>query len=210
MTDEKQTPIPSTGIETATIYPPIASRLREWRKANKIKQASLACELNVTQAAVSRWESGLDTPTPDKMARLLSLMKWNNVLTEIDQQFIRGLESNHALFDFDGVKLLAASRGLQRFWPIFTTLTGTAFGDMLIGEAANVLADREITSQITRGRSMLITAISQRHLSMDIDMPVTHRWHARIRQANGNVLVEVAYEPSDPTLTPGIESIFGV
>lgn len=41
---------------------PFGTQLRQWRKANHIKQAAIAHDLNVTQAAISRWENGVDEP----------------------------------------------------------------------------------------------------------------------------------------------------
>ena len=47
-----------------------AQRLRTLRKENHISQAALAGELQVTQQAVGKWETGRSTPDPATLTRL--------------------------------------------------------------------------------------------------------------------------------------------
>lgn len=48
--------------------------LRRYRFTHNIKQAALAADLGVTQAMVSRWESGLVEPSPQMQAVIRSLL----------------------------------------------------------------------------------------------------------------------------------------
>ena len=43
----------------------IASRLKEVRVKNYLSQADVAKELNMTQAAIARYETGTNMPSPD-------------------------------------------------------------------------------------------------------------------------------------------------
>ncbi|MEG1873700.1 MAG: helix-turn-helix transcriptional regulator, partial [Ruthenibacterium sp.] len=45
-------------------------RLKELRRAKKISQVALAAELNITQQAVGKWETGRSQPDPDTLRRL--------------------------------------------------------------------------------------------------------------------------------------------
>ena len=48
--------------------------LRAWRKAHGISQQALAARLNVSQAAVSRWEAGIDAPSLEVLGRIKALL----------------------------------------------------------------------------------------------------------------------------------------
>lgn len=49
--------------------------LTEVRQLHHLSQSGLATLLSVSQATVSRWESGLDTPAPPKRHKLLTLYR---------------------------------------------------------------------------------------------------------------------------------------
>lgn len=53
--------------------------LRRYRFSNNIKQAALAADLGVTQAMVSRWESGLVEPSREMQARIYALLEDDKV-----------------------------------------------------------------------------------------------------------------------------------
>jgi transcriptional regulator with XRE-family HTH domain len=48
--------------------------LRLWRGLRRVKQGAVALELGVSQATISRWESGQAAPTPDEQQALRRLM----------------------------------------------------------------------------------------------------------------------------------------
>jgi transcriptional regulator with XRE-family HTH domain len=52
---------------------PWRARLRRYRFTHNIKQAALAADLGVTQAMVSRWESGVVTPSAEMQRRIMAL-----------------------------------------------------------------------------------------------------------------------------------------
>lgn len=45
-------------------------RFRQLRKKHALTQSSLACELNITQQAVAKWEAGISSPEPEMLVRL--------------------------------------------------------------------------------------------------------------------------------------------
>lgn len=57
--------------------------LRRYRFSHNIKQAALAADLGVTQAMVSRWESGLVAPSGDMQGRILALFDEDKVASPL-------------------------------------------------------------------------------------------------------------------------------
>lgn len=55
------------------------NRLRRYRFTHSIRQAALAEDLGVTQAMVSRWESGTVVPSPEMQRRILVLLEAGQV-----------------------------------------------------------------------------------------------------------------------------------
>jgi transcriptional regulator with XRE-family HTH domain len=55
------------------------ARLRRYRFTHNIKQAALAADLGVTQAMVSRWESGAVLPSAEMRTRITGLLKAGEV-----------------------------------------------------------------------------------------------------------------------------------
>ena len=51
-----------------------SQRLKSLRKARGLSQKNLAAQLNVTQQAVGKWETGRSTPDPATVARLAELL----------------------------------------------------------------------------------------------------------------------------------------
>lgn len=66
--------------DVATEPPDIwRARLRRFRFTHNIKQAALATDLGVTQAMVSRWESGAVTPSAEMRSRIMRLLETGEV-----------------------------------------------------------------------------------------------------------------------------------
>lgn len=62
---------------SATVLPcanHLGASLRRWRLLNRVKQAALAADMGVSQATVSRWESGRLAPALREEARLVELL----------------------------------------------------------------------------------------------------------------------------------------
>lgn len=64
------------GIEATESW---RARLRRYRFTHNIKQAALAADLGVTQAMVSRWESGAVVPSADMRARISQIFEAGQV-----------------------------------------------------------------------------------------------------------------------------------
>ncbi|RED49956.1 helix-turn-helix domain-containing protein [Aestuariispira insulae] len=67
--------------------------LRRWRRAQEIKQDSLAETLGVTQASVSRWEQGQQAPSPH-ILRILEAMITGQGRTGLDGVLKRLIQSS--------------------------------------------------------------------------------------------------------------------
>src|SRR3989338_5755178 len=99
--------------------------LTAWRKANAIKQEYLAQMLGVSQSAVSHWERGRDVPSAQTALRLQALMsKTSRDELAIERASISRLAGLRALYDLDGVRLLARSQGFAALWPELATMSG--------------------------------------------------------------------------------------
>jgi transcriptional regulator with XRE-family HTH domain len=50
------------------------AEIRRARQAAGLRQLDVARKVGVTRSAVSRWERGLDEPSPDRLAALTALL----------------------------------------------------------------------------------------------------------------------------------------
>lgn len=186
---------------------PFGTRLRQWRKANHIKQAAIAHDLNITQAAISRWENGVDEPSPRHLALIQARMAACNLEDAIEAQFITRQMSPRALFDVDGMRLLAVSRGLQQIWPEFSEMIGTPMADHMIGESAPFAHDDKFVQMLRTNEVAMVTGVSLRHLDLLVDEPFLHRWHGCTRRTGSRTLIELVYEPCGQGTPTGIEDM---
>lgn len=187
----------------------IGEKLRIWRRSNGIKQDAMAAALGVSQATVSRWESGRDIPSIEISRRITDLIA-TQIRDElaIESRFIEKLSSVQAIFDIDGIRLQAASSGCIRAWPLFSRLAGRAFEARMIGESRIILDDAETRSSVVRGDIAMIVGVSTRHLDLEGDAPFKHRWISRFWFHGHRVFTTLAYEPCDADTPIGIEQIF--
>lgn len=184
------------------------ARLRIWRRLNGMKQAALAQMLGVSQPAVARWESGQDTPSPARLKRLQDLM--TSTLKDeliLDRLFIARQSAVRALIAYDGLRLIAVSAGFQTIWPACSTLVDIPMADRVVNEASRLVYDRELRNGIRDGSLGLVSGVSSRHLDLQFDTTVHHRWHACFRRHGGQILADVVYEPCAPTLPACIDDL---
>ncbi|WP_089924127.1 helix-turn-helix domain-containing protein [Caulobacter sp. UNC279MFTsu5.1] len=92
--------------------------LRAWRVARRVKQAHAAEVLGVSQATVSRWESGAQVPSPREAGRLADLLAARPG-SDADRALLDLVESSservHLICDLSH-RLLAASPSRGREW----------------------------------------------------------------------------------------------
>jgi transcriptional regulator with XRE-family HTH domain len=182
-------------------------RLRRWRKLNHIKQAALAADLCVSQAAISRWEHGLDVPSPAKLAALRTVMNELSDECVAERLYTERLGTPRAMMALDGMQLLGISRGLSLIWPEFSLLKGRRLEDYLVNEAASFFHRDEFTCHVRDGTPLVVTGVSDRHISLQIDTAFRHRWHACLRRINGRSILDITYEPCAPDTPVRIEDL---
>ncbi|MBO9557377.1 MAG: helix-turn-helix transcriptional regulator [Caulobacter sp.] len=94
--------------------------LRAWRTARRVKQAHAAEILGVSQATVSRWESGGLAPSPREAARLTDLLIARPA-SDADHALLDLVETStepaHLICDLSH-RLLAASPARSREWSL--------------------------------------------------------------------------------------------
>lgn len=187
----------------------LGDRIRRWRRANGVKQTAFAATLNVSQAAVSRWENGIDCPSPAVLSKIKDLIARGNqdeLLTE--RRFIERLSSAEAIFALDGISLEATSAGLRRLWPEFSRLIGSRIADRMIAETRIILDDTNLRKDILRGDVTILSGITTRHTDIELDTAAKHRWISRVRVDGARAYTRMVFEPCDPDLPQGIEDIF--
>lgn len=186
----------------------IGQKLRIWRRANGIKQDAMAAALGVSQATVSRWESGRDVPSIEISRRITDLVA-TRVRDElaIESRFVERLSSIQAIFEIDGIRLQAASAGCTHAWPRFSRLVGRSFEARMVGESRIILDDAAFRRDVIAGDVAMVVGVSQRHLDLETDPPLRHRWVARFWFHGHRVFTTLAYELCDAAIPTGIEQI---
>lgn len=182
--------------------------LRDWRKANGVKQESLAAMLGVSQSAVSQWENGHDLPHRRLVGRIVEMMAatYDDRL-KLDNLAIRQQSGIRASFDFDGLKLVTASKGLKSIWPEFSKLVDIRLTERLVGEASHFMHDADFVRSARRGDVAMISAVSDKHLNMDVDSAFRHRWIAVFRSYGARMLIDMTYEACDPLTEKGVQNV---
>lgn len=185
-----------------------AQRLRTWRRLNGIKQLALADMLGVSQAAVSYWETGRETPSAELMKRIhdmISQQEVDEVLLE--RVFTERQPGIMALYDLDGVRFLAASRGYRALWPGMSLLTGMSMASHLINESGLLLANQALRRDVDSGQLALISGVSDRHTDIIVDTAVRHEWNIRIRRFGARTVLSISYDPCPETVPVGITEV---
>jgi transcriptional regulator with XRE-family HTH domain len=184
-----------------------ANQLRLWRRANRIKQHALALDLGVTQAAVSRWESGIDRPSPLVMNRLNAIMTPIDLGLRLDMQLVERQAGVRGIFDCDRYRLLTSSLGMKRVWPVLCNQIDYDFADDVINELAPTVSDHALNQQLVRGEIVLMSGVSERHLALDVDEAFHHRWHICFKRSGTRLLADMIFEPCSADIPVGITDI---
>lgn len=182
--------------------------LPKWRKASRIKQQTLAEMLGVSQATISNWETGKDVPGKRLMLRLVDAMSASAPQRfEADRIAIANARTPRAAFDLDGVRLVVASKGMHEAWPSFSKLTNTRLIERLVDEASLFLHDNDFVKSARRGEVAIVTAVSKRHVELDVDSEFLHRWSAVFRSYGAGMHVDMTYDLCAPSDRQGVESV---
>lgn len=182
--------------------------VRDWRKANGVKQESLAAVLGVSQSAVSHWENGRDIPHRRLVGRLVDIMTATaDERFRVDSLAIQQQGAIRASFELDGVKLLTASSGLMAAWPDFSKLMDVKLVERLVGEASQFMHDDAFLRSVRRGEVALISAVSDKHVQLDLDTAFRHKWIAVFRSYGTKMVVDMTYEACDPLAETGVQSV---
>lgn len=184
------------------------TRLKTWRRHNMMKQSALAQQLGVSQPAIARWECGLDMPSATHLARLQALMTaTQRDELALERLFIARQAAMRAMFDCDGIGLVAASQGFRDIWPGCGELIGVPLGDHLVGAMRRFVDDGALGRAVREGAVGLVSGVSSRNTDLPIDAAVHHRWHVCFRRFGPRLLADMVYEPCAPDVPTGITDI---
>lgn len=186
---------------------PFPQQLREWRRGQLMKQEALASILGVTQAAVSRWENGLDEPSPFMRGRLRGLMA-DRIHDElgVERLLLERLPGRRALFDLDGCRLVGLSPELLQLWPSYAKLKGRMLQDHTIGEMRQIIDDTDLIRDIQHGHVAMISGVSIENLRFRRE-PVKHRWHIGFRRSGRHLIGDMVYLDPRPDDAVGVHDI---
>ena len=169
--------------------------LKAWRIANGFSQLRLADKLHVSQAAVSRWEAGIDAPSLEAVGRIRALLDpATRHAVGLEELFVGVRESLHVLFDLDGARMLAASQGYGRMFPNFSRQIGQRFADRLVGESRIIYEDSALHSSIMLGEIALMMGTTERHTDYGDDPAPRHHWTVCFRKAGNRMLGDISFD----------------
>ena len=188
-------------IADATWPQGIGESLRSWRVARRMKQAHVADLLKCSQATVSRWESGAQTPSPREVSailRLLAARLSSSGDRALERLVISSAAQLHLVCDLTQ-RLLAASPARERNWRVAASdLAGTPMGRFASPEISSAESSlRDAGWFADPGASVEIETGANEDDDVPI-LPGRFRW-TRIRLSDGSFarLVETLTPASD-------------
>jgi len=103
-------------FETLPPFPFFAQRLRRLRRLMGLKQLVLAQDLGVDQATISRWEAGVQTPSPEIQQKALEVLSATKGDDAALRRLVEGAANCVHLVEEATHTCLAYSRGRAQDW----------------------------------------------------------------------------------------------
>ncbi len=105
------------------------------------------------------------------------------------------------------MELVGVSAGFSIVWPDMLDLVGKKMRRHLAGEARCYAEEGDLLREAVAGELLMVSAVSSRLVNIggDPDKGARLRWHAIIRQIDGELVHELIYEPCDPATPTGFE-----
>lgn len=184
--------------------------IKRWRSMHRFKQAALAEMLGVTQATVSKWESGLWQPTKTMALRLSDVMSGiHEGKLAVELACLAPQQQLKQILRGQGMQFMGASAGFGGLWPQVYDLIGRPTRDLLANEAASYCEQGDYLREAAAGELLMVTAVS--HFMMAGEQPADAdqrmRWHAVVRHIDGELIHEVIYEPCAAGTPVGFEKV---
>ena len=166
--------------------------------------------MGVTQSAVSRWERGLDEPSPEVFGRLRNLIdKHSAGRFDIEQRVLERMPGLRALLDWDGMTMLAMTRDFSAIWPHMGGTKSLRLGDHLADISCDLFNDSAFSQSIKNGEIALIEGISDRHL-IGSHPAFRHYWAAVYRRIGTRHCVEISYQACELDAELGLRHVLRV
>lgn len=153
--------------------------IKRWRALHRLKQSALADMLGVTQATVSKWESGLWQPTKTMALRLNEVISGvHEGKLAIELACIAPQLQVRSIVRGKNFQFMGASAGMKQLWPETCAMVGQSLRDHFVNEAATYCEQGGIPARSSGRR-----------------MPYGHRGqppdaeHSRIRRARSSTAV---------------------
>lgn len=184
--------------------------IARWRMTHRLKQAALAEILGVSQATVSKWESGVWVPTRTMALRLTDVMSGVHAgRLAIELACLVPQKQIKVLVRGTSIQLVGASSGFCQLWPETADLLGRSIRDLLVNEAASYCNESDHLREAAAGEILMVTGVSNRLLRVGGSVDASHRtrWHAIVRRIDCELIHEMIYEPCDPDTAVGFEKI---
>lgn len=183
-------------------------RLKTWRRMHGIKQTALAEMLGVSQTTVSYWENGQDLPSASNFKRLRQIIAHaTSDEIGIERLFVERQSGLRALIEYDGARLIAASRGFRALWPRTSEFQGTFMADFLVNEGHRIVLDKDMNKAVSSGSLGLASGISERMLSLEIDEVIPYRWHMCFRRYGLRTIIDMVFETTEVDAPVGITDL---
>lgn len=188
-----------------------AQQLKTWRKAHAIKQQHLADLIGVSQSAISHWESGRESPSPQAFAKLTDLIAGKSLELAPQEALIVGRQLGlKTLHELDGARLIAVSPSMRKIWPQSDAYLGNRLADYLINQLAELYFDDFLRASINKGDTALISGVTERDLSLPECLPLLCRWSYVFRRFGVRTYAELTMEVCDSPETIGVRDILRI